>query len=63
MSQTPEVTFAAYNIRAALQNLNELVEDAYRDHEIVVQYEIKRVRHFEQPGNPKILAVISQEVA
>lgn len=57
-----KVKAAAQNIRAALQNLNELVEDAYKDHEIVVQYEVKRQRHFEQAGNPKILAVISQEV-
>lgn len=62
MRHDTEAVIIARNIRAAIQNLNELVEDAYREYEIIVQYEVKRQRHFEQPGNPKILATISQEV-
>lgn len=51
----------AQNIRAALQNLNELVEDAYHSHEIIVTYDIKRPMAYED-GSPKIFAIVSQEV-
>lgn len=33
---------AAINIRAAVKNLNELVIDAYKDHEIITTYEVMK---------------------
>jgi hypothetical protein len=52
----------ARNIRAAVQNLNELVEEAYAAHEIIVQYEIKAPCDCARPSNSTILATILQEV-
>lgn len=55
-----DVKEAAENIRAALQNLNELVQDAW-GHDIVVQYDVRRPRHSES-GNPVIYATVSMEI-
>ncbi len=52
---------AASNIRAALQNLNELVTAAYQDHEVVVQYEIQTPSYISNTG-PKIVATILVEI-
>lgn len=56
----PKTVDAARQIRAAIQNLNELVKDAYAL-DIIVQYDVRRPRHFE-PGNPTIFATVSQEI-
>jgi hypothetical protein len=62
MSQARDAVEAARNIRLALQNLNELVEDAYKQHEIRVLYEIRSIRSYYEAGTPEILAVITQEL-
>lgn len=50
----------AKNIRAAIQNVNELVRDAYAMN-VLVQYDVKRPRHYE-PGNPTIFSIVSAEL-
>lgn len=59
MINTPKE--AAIKIRAALKNLNELVADAYRDHELLVTYELRDQAVCKSPA-PHILATVSQEI-
>ncbi len=53
----PEAVEIAKDIRSAIQNLNELAQDAF-DMGVHVHYDVRRAR-YNEPGNPTIFSNVS----